>query len=236
MAVRKLDETGLTISIPRTTEEPETVASPELTDVDSVRQYMQKTLNDKLQDEDVETLIYQASEAVQRYTSREFTATNNATRSFEWTPTDCYDILDLAPYELRAVTSVNLDADTEAPTTLTGLQYRLRPYPPRDGTFFGLRLSGLPLPKSTSSSGVAVGEPYRYFTRRLSITGNWGMAQVPPEVQHYTNLTVKNWAELHRDPGLQSGEFGEGAALRAEDLPIAARFGLKRWMRPEALV
>jgi hypothetical protein len=209
----------------------------ELTDIDSVRQFMQKSLSDKLQDEDLEILINQASEAITGYTNREFTPTNGATRSFEYTPVDCYDVLDLAPYELRTLTKVQLDPEVESGTELTGTQYRLRPYPPRDGTYFGLRLSGLPASKATVSTANPVGSPFPFFTRRIDITGNWGMAQIPAEVQHYANLTVESWAHLRRDGGMVIGAEGEAPVLRAEDLPPAARWGLRRrWMRPESLV
>lgn len=209
----------------------------ELTDIDSVRQFMQKTTNDKTQDDDLTVLIIQASETIERYCSREFGPTANATRSFEWTPEGFYDVLDLAPYELRTLTAATVDPDLEGGVALTAVQYRLSPYPPRDGTFFGLRLSGLPTPKTANTTTSGVGTPLAFFTRRLDITGNWGMQTVPTEVQHYANLTVESWVHLRRDGGVAQAEaFGGSPTPRADDLPPAARWGLRRWMRPEALI
>lgn len=200
----------------------------ELTDVDGVRQAMQKSLRDKLQDEDLEVLILQASEAIARVTNREFGPTNDATRSFEYTQTGIDDILDLAPYELRTLTKVELDPEAEAGgVELSSAKYRLRPYPPRDGTFFGLRL--VELPSATTGEG--------FYTRRIDITGDWGMTSVPEDVRHWANVTVEAWAQLRREgpaPDAFGGEYGSMPMGFA--LPVPVMQGLRPWMRPEALV
>jgi hypothetical protein len=207
----------------------------ELTDVDGVRQSMQKSLRDKLQDEDLEVLILQASEAIARATNREFGPTNGATRSFEYTPTD--DVLDLAPYEIRTLTKAQLDPEVESGVELTSRQYRLRPYPARDGTFFGLRLYELPSPKPTLSTVNGAGSTFPFFTRRIDITGDWGMTSVPEDVRHWANVTVEAWAQLRREgpaPDAFGGEYGSTPIGFA--LPVPVWQGLRPWMRPEALV
>lgn len=199
----------------------------ELTDVDSVRQFMQKSLSDKLQDEDLETLIIQASPAIERRCSREFFSTPNATRSFEFTP-ECNGVLNLTPYELRDVSAVVVDPDLEGGTTLTTSQYQLKPFPARDGTFFGLRLANLPVPNRDGS--------LPFFTRRVDVTGDWGMTSVPDDIQHWANVTVEAWAQLRRE-GVQPSESGLGLPPIGYPLPLPVAQALDRdWQRPEPLV
>jgi hypothetical protein len=230
MPVRHLDgePTRAVVMSVMGTEAPLPPSEGELTDVDSARQYMQQNLNNKLQDEDVETLIFQVTDAFTRHTNREFFP-SSATRSFEWVQ-GRFDVLDLAPYEIRTATKVQLDPETEGGTELT--DYRLRPCPARDGTFFQIRLTELPAPKASANPSE-----FPFYTRRLDIAGEWGMAKVPDIIQHYANVTVKAWAELRHEVGLPpNAEFGEGAPLRAENIPIAVLRGLDVWKRPEALV
>src|SRR2546423_752111 len=106
----------------------------ELTDVDSVRQFMQKSASDKLQDDDIEVMVGAASEAIQRHCNREFLPAEAQMRSFEFQPNgDDFEVIDLKPYEYRALTTVVLDADL-VPATLNMAQVRPWPYPSRDGT------------------------------------------------------------------------------------------------------
>jgi hypothetical protein len=205
----------------------------ELTDVESVRQFMQKSVADKLQDIDIETLIVAASGAIQRYCNREFApASPPATRSFEFQTLESgVDLIDLTPYEYRAVEEVKLDPDLEKPLVLTTVQYRPWPLPAIDGTYFGLRLTGLepPVLPTALQSGVAV--PFQ--TRRIDVKARWGMLEVPDEVKHMANITVESWVHLRRDGGMPVGQdLGGGPVLRGYDLPPAVFYGLKRWVRP----
>lgn len=202
----------------------------ELTDVESVRQFMQKSLSDKLQDEDIEVLILQASEAIERHCNRQFVREGEGTRSFEFLPNTGLDLIDLKPYEFRSVQEVVLDPDL-TPVVLVASQYRLWPYPSRDGTFFGLRLANLPEAKIPSPLPTTPVMPYQ--TRRVDVKATWGMATTPKGLQHWANVTVESWAHLRRDPGMGAGEaFTEGSPVRGYDLPPAAFYGLKRWTRP----
>lgn len=193
---------------------------------------MQKRTSDTTQDADLEVLITQASMAIQRHCNREFTPTTGATRSFEFEPVGSgFEILDTTPYEIRTVTTVKLDTDTGPGVTLETGQYRLWPYPARDSTFFGVRLTNLPAPLLPSGYPSLPALPFR--TRRVDITGAWGMTSIPPEVKHYANVTVESWVHLRRDAGVGLSDVGETPQMRADDLPPAVRWGLnRRWVRP----
>lgn len=213
-----------------TTTLPEPITGADLTDVASVRQLMQKTTSDKLQDPDIETLIHQASAAIQRHCNREFApASPKVLRSFEFEPNTGLDLIDLKPYEYRALQIVTLDPDLE-PVTLDATHFRTWPFPARDGTFFGLRLSDLPGPKRPSSTSSTI---LPFGLRRLDVTADWGMLSIPPEVTHWANVTVEAWLHLRRE-GAQPNEtqVGEGPLPVGYDLPLPVKWGLRRWTRP----
>jgi hypothetical protein len=205
----------------------------ELTDVESVRQFMQQSVSNKLQDPDLETLIDQASGAIQRYCNREFApASALLTRSFEFMPVSSgMDLIDLTPYEYRVVEEVIVDPDLEKPIVLPAAQYRPWPLPAIDGTYFGLRIVGLETPVLPQT--VQTTQPYPFVTRRVNVKARWGMLEVPEEIRHWANVTVESWAHLRRDGGIPVGQdFGENTVQRGYDLPPAVFFGLKRWVRP----
>jgi hypothetical protein len=212
-----------------TTSPPAAIAGSDLTDVASVRQLMQKTTSDKLQDPDIETLIHQASDAIQRHCNREFApASSKVLRSFEFEPNTSLDLIDLKPYEYRALHTVTLDPDLE-PVTLDATQFRTWPFPARDGTFFGLRLSDLPDPKLPSTTSTIL----PFGLRRLDVTADWGMLSVPSEVTHWTNVTVEAWLHLRREGGQPNEtQVGEGPLPVGYDLPLPVKWGLRRWTRP----
>lgn len=199
-----------------------------LTDLASVRQFMQKVSGDTSQDADIEVLIVQASEAIPRFCNREFVPTEATTRSFEYRPSgNLTDVLDLVPYEVRSISKIVLDPEEKGGTELTTQQHRPWSYPARDGTFFGVRLNIL--------AGVPGIVP-PFSTRRVDITGNWGMEAVPEAIKRYANVTVESWLHLRRDAGVPGSEAElEGEQpTRPDDLPPGVRWGLKQsWMRPD---
>lgn len=233
MPVRKLQpDAGPTLVMP-TLGIPTAGPAVELTDIESVRQFMQKSLSDKLQDEDLEILILQASEGIERHCNRQFIREDAQTKSFEFIVNTGLDLVDLKPYEYRVLKEVVLDPDL-TPVTLSAYQYRPWPYPSRDGTFFGLRLAETPEPVLTTSfKRSAPSLPYQ--TRRIDVKADWGTASVPKELQHWANVTVEAWAHLRREGGSPNeAQFGEGPLPIGYDLPLPVRWGLRRWQRPLA--
>lgn len=200
----------------------------ELTDIDSVRQFMQKSFSDKLQDEDLEVLILQSSEAIERYCNRQFFPETAVMKSFEFYPTWGYEVVDVKPTEFRAITSITIDPDL-TPVALTAAHYRPHPYPARDGTFFCIKFAELPEPVVPSTLPTSPALPF--LTRRVDVTGDWGVASVPDGLEHWANLTVEEWAKLHT--GLLVGSEHESERVPL-DLPAPVRWGLKRWIRPSA--
>jgi hypothetical protein len=209
------------------------MAAVELTDVDSVRQFMQKSVSDKLQDEDIEVLILGVSDAFPRHCNREFGPTGTeTTRSFEFEPNgNGFEVVDLKPYEYRALHGVTLDPDFAPGTILVANQYREWSFPARDGTFFGLRLVNLEELVTPKGMQPTAGLPFR--TRRVDVKADWGMASVPEEIRHWANVTVEAWSHLRREGGAPNmTEFGEGPLPPGYDLPLPVVWGLKRWVRP----
>lgn len=149
----------------------------DLCDVASVRLFLQKPDGDQEQDAILGFLISHASAAIERHTRREFTPSTAQTRTFIW---QHGTLIDLAPYDLRTVTSLRLDPDTTA-LTLTGTSYRLRPKPNPDGTYQWVKM--IDQSRYTTT----------YFEREVEITGDWGFASVPADVEQACVVTVADW-------------------------------------------
>lgn len=193
---------------------------------------MQKSVPDKLQDEDLEVIIRQASEAIQRHCNRLLLPAASSTKSFEFLPnTNNWDLIDLKPYEFRAVKKVTLDPDLTS-VELVATQYRSYPYPSRDGTFFGLRFAELP--ETVPPSGLRASGQFPYQTRRVDVEADWGLGAIPQELQHWANVTVEAWVKIRKGlvAGGQEVDLGEGPVPIIDDLPVAVRRGLRRWERP----
>lgn len=193
------------------------MAAEDLTTLSAVREFLQKQAVDTEQDDVIASLITRASNLIMRYTEREFApATTSDTRVFDY---EGRGWLDLAPYDLRSVSSIQIDTDTSSPTTLTsGTDYRLWPRPAVDGTYLALRLD---------TPGVYSEWP----TRELSITGDWGFASVPSDVAHACIVTVSIW--LRRDVAAFAANMNldEARVERPEVLPSAVKAGLDHYKR-----
>lgn len=207
---------------------------PLLTNVESVRQFLQQSSKLVAEEEDIEILCIQVSEAIPRYCNREFGPTAGDKRRFEFLP-GCSPlstranpvVVNVTPYELRTVTKATLDPEVSGGTDLTTGQWRLWPLPARDGTYYGLRL-GRELP-------VRPGASQEFPTRQLDITGDWGMAEVPDIIRHYANVTIEAWLHMNRDPGVGFNALADGEAppMHPADLPSGVRWALdKTWKRP----
>lgn len=149
-----------------------------------VRAFLQKSTTDTGQDALIDALIPRASEAVMHFTERELApATDGATREFTVERSDGELLVDLAPYDLRAVTQVAIDTDTTSPYVLSVDEYRLRPKPAPDGVYQRLEL----FPFGLSISRVV------WRQREVRVTGNWGWPAVPDIAMQATIVTVATW-------------------------------------------
>lgn len=155
----------------------------DLTTLAAVREFMQVPAAETEQDAITQVLISALSKAAMRSLQREFAPPVDATaRVFEHDP--CERILDLAPYDLRAVTSVEIGERLDTLTAVDSDRYRLYPYPAPDGVFPALRLA-------------AIAPWTRWPTALVRVTGDWGYASVPEDVAEAVTLAVAIW--LRRD-------------------------------------
>ena len=209
-----MDELIVTHTLPAAGPAPSGI---DLTTLSAVRSFMQINAADTEQDAEMSRLITRASQEIIREFEREFApATASAAREFEY---DGDGWLNLAPYDLRSVSLVRIDTDSSPVTTLTTDEYRLFPYPNPHGVFTDLRLQ------------VWGGSPTRFRNRRVEITGAWGFATVPSDVEHWCIITVATW--IRRDAAAFSTTFRleDDRLERPEALPAAVRAGLGHYRR-----
>ena len=195
------------------------MASTDLCSVAEVREFLQKPQGDQEQDAILGALITRASVAIMRECEREFAPTSTAlARKFEIGPDWASTILSLAPYDLRAATTVKLDTDL-TPYTLSTSEYRLGPKPNRDGTYTWIRLR----PQSNATAN--------WFPdfREVEITGNWGFAAVPDDVKHAAVVTSADWfrrdvAAFSTTFSTDTGDLEVPQSLPRGVLPILASY------------
>lgn len=158
------------------------MAAGDLTDLNSVRLFMQKGTAGANTEQDalINALIPAASRVILQWTGREFAPASTAvTRTFTY---DGSGLLDLVPYDLRTITAISRDP-AGTPAALTApTDYVLQPVNPADGVYTHLRFSSLFWRSYPSSTD-----------RSIAITGNWGFASVPADVQYACNMTIKWW-------------------------------------------
>lgn len=183
--------------------------------------FLQVNPDDTEQHGIIDALIAQASAAVTQYAEREFYATGTATRDFNYRGAGR---LELAPYDLRSVTSATI-IDSSGTSTLLAVDtdYRLLSYPVQTGTYTSLELADR-----------HVGRYGTWTARRVRIVGTWGFAAVPADVKLATVLYVKN---LLRDDiqafgsSLQPNSFGVDVNA-SNAFPPAIRGLLDPYRRP----
>jgi hypothetical protein len=199
------------------------VPSIDLCTLADVSQFLQKPVADTGQDAVISSLITAASRAIGTYCNRQFTSEGTASHVYS-VKFNGYrrGYVDLVPHDLQSATSVKLDTDQAAPTTLTADEYRL-------------------LPKSQSGDGVftyMLLQPYglagslRWPEREVTITGTWGFPSVPEDVKQACVVTVTTW--MRRDVSAFSTTYSldESRVERPEALPSAVRALLSQYMRP----
>lgn len=195
---------------------PSAPSGQDLVTLAQARSFLQKESTETGQDTEISNEITRASFAIQRFCEREFrTATSGSTtRTFECEPGIAGNgLVDLAPFDLRGQPdSVVIDTDQAAPVTLTSVQYRLGPLPAVDGVYNVLRLRPL-----TRSFGQIM-----WPQMQVQVTGTWGFADVPQDVQQAALVTVAVW--LRRDVQTFSRvlKIDEGQVERPKVLPEQA--------------
>lgn len=204
------------------------MAPQDLTTTNAVRAFLQKQSADTAQDSIIASLITRASDAILNYAGREFApATTAQARTFAYTGSG---FLDVAPFDLRAVTAIAYDPDVSS-TTLSSENYRLWPYHAPDGVYTAieLNLGGLGATTCENDTGRTAGPNWR--DRQVRVTGNWGFAEIPEDVQHWAIVAVSVW--LRRDVAAFERTFSlpEDRLERPMLLPSAVMAGLAHWRR-----
>lgn len=186
------------------------MAAQDLTSTSAVKSFLQKS--DSTQDTIIASLITRASVGIMRYTHRQFAPTESAaTKVFAH---EGGHMLDLAPYDLRVLTTLTTATETTSPAVVASTNYGLRPKPARDGVYQRVKL--------TTNPGEC----------EITVVGDWGFATVPEDVAHWCIVTVAMW--LRRDVQAFESTFSidEQRLERPEALPAAVRGGLATWKRP----
>lgn len=178
-----------------------------LTTVAAVKAVLQAEGTD--QDAVIEQEINRLSRVIINRYGKFAPAETTATKRFVFTNSNQLARLSLFPYFLRSVSSVVFDAHETSTTTLAAADYQLRPTSPMDGVYRWIRF-----PAHRTAVGVE---------RTVDVTGAWGFATVPEDVEEACILAVKE--RIVRDVSGFSRTFAEddGAVARPVGLPLASR-------------
>lgn len=186
----------------------------DLTSLESVRRFLNMTDETQTDADDLlGVLITQASKAIHTHTAREFSSveTGSATRVFAYYGGGR---LFMTPFDLRAATEVQIDTDSDNPTTLVeGTDYVLFPRSARNGVYEFLELRSCE-PGAKSSGDVV--KPWR----EVMVTGTWGFEEVPSDVVAACHMLVAFWFRQHTTtPGVSLE--GEGDRYGPVSMPSA---------------
>lgn len=195
------------------------MASQDLTNLTAVRRFLQKSSNDTSQDTEIAQMITRASVAIANYCQREFktTGTNPFARTFEYRGGG---LLDFGPWDAQTITQVRLDTDDDNPTTLESDEWRAYPTHKPQGVYTGVRLD----------PAIAYSRA-RWEHRLCEVTGTWGFASVPADVEHATILTVNNWLKLDVTAYESVLSTDETELERPAGIPSRAQMLLKPFVR-----
>lgn len=181
------------------------MAAQDLCSLSDVRAALEIPGTDTSRDSLISTLITAASDAIMAETEREFApATSSATRRFKidtWA-------MSLAPYDLRTVSSFVLHPESSSPLTLTATtDYQLEPVTTDTGTYtsvqFSAYLAALPSSQTAFAFGYAL----------CDITGAWGCATVPTDVNRACVVTVASWMRRDVSALIAASELDIGGGI-----------------------
>jgi hypothetical protein len=207
------------------------VAAGDLASLEDVREQLQLQTIETEQDDVINALITAYSEEISRFCGRQFAPSeDDTTHRLRLRPGSTLDglyLLQLAPYDLRTVASVQLHPETSAPVTLTeGLDFTTEPANPRDGIYTSLEIYPL---RITWTSNAAI----NFGFVNIDITGDWGFEEVPGPVRQACVLAVTGALRENVQAfggALQPNSFGEGVN-DAVSLTTGVRGLLARYRR-----
>lgn len=158
----------------------------DLTSLDAARKFLQLQTTETELDEILEDTITRCSREIANEFEREFAPPVTADpRALQFKPHPCgaSRIVNLAPWDLRTVTSVIVDQGLATQQTLTTSQYELTWHDRRTQTYLALELRDV-LPDVNRRR------------RTLTITGDWGLDKIPEDLELGCLLFVKTVMRL----------------------------------------
>lgn len=180
---------------------------------------------DTAQDALIQDFITDASVLLMDEYEQEFAPTTaSATRLFEIPRPN--EMMSLAPYALRTITSIVVDSDQGAGVTLSTDEYRAWPIPAKDGVILGLHLRPL---------SFALGR-INYKDRQVAITGAWGYSSVPLEAKRACIITVVHWLNVNTATFPHADDSIDVMAPPKRGIPNEAREILRRFKRAGAWI
>lgn len=190
-----------------------------LISLEEARGFLQKREREDKQDEEIIRLINAASEEIIDWTKREFapSGTELETRAFDY---DGGRHIDLYPFDVREVTGVVVGADLDQPLELAPSDWRPRPLSSRHGVHQLLRLKD-----SARAKARRLGEC------EVEVTGTWGFAAVPENVQHWCKVTVATWLRKDVSAFSTTLRLEQDRLERPDALPTAVVRGLQKYRR-----
>lgn len=192
----------------------------QLCEVEEVRALLRKDGDERGTDAQIERLVIAASEAIVRWTGREFAPTTEAaTRSFGYR-TSGY--LSLSPYDLRSVDSITIDPDLSTEAVLVaGTDYRLEPTGAHDGVYEWIEMLTYTVPDVPGKDGH----------RTVEVVGDWGWPSVPADVRYAAAVTAATWHRSYVAVYSQGYAPDEALLERPESLSLAVRRLLDTYRR-----
>lgn len=164
-------------------------AAWDLCTVANVREALELPASDTTRDALIQTLVSDLSRAIIREYDREFAPAATATRRFQ-VPAGSL-MLDLAPYDLRTVTSLTINPEVTGTVLTSPADYMLTPVTTQQGTYQAIRFSN----RLTSLHVSQTAQDYGYTL--VDINGAWGFASVPDDVKRACVIAVQS--ALRRD-------------------------------------
>lgn len=164
-------------------------AAWDLCTVANVREALELPASDTTRDNLIQSLISDLSRAIIREYDREFAPAATATRRFQ-VPAGSL-MLDLAPYDLRTVTTLTINPEATGTVLTSPSDYMLAPVTTQQGTYQAIRFAS----RLTSLHVSQTAQDYGYTL--VDIAGAWGFASVPEDVKRACVIAVQS--ALRRD-------------------------------------
>lgn len=207
-----------------------------LTDKEAVKEFLEMDSSDSSRDSIIESMIKAASSMIRREVKRRFTVPR-ATEGRVFYPDGTGSIYLDEMFEESDITGV-VDADGYE------VRYEFRP------DYYGPEAMGgyLLLPEASNQFGGFGDRPFPaehsdWFTRNLTgfntgvppyprsvtVTGTWGYATTPEEIEYLARRTVAIWVKGDISHFSETYSVAEDRVARPEKLPSAVRAALAEW-------